>query len=480
MKRDASICISFVEQVLPAEVFRRLRDCGVDVNNLNCVQALPGNKYDITFKSVELRRACECKLDKIAGVVEVKTYTEHTVVTLFHVPVETNDNEVRYILNLYGEVLASRFCTYYFEPDCFNGNRQYKMKLRGNIPSALRIAGRNVWVAYPGQKKTCNRCGSTEHFVRECRTVMCNRCLATGHTASDCDSDIVCSVCHRKGHVSRNCGVSFANQVSKSKSWSQAPAMFAKCKCGKFWPGLDIKCGFCHDPVPVAKANIISCEECRPDPVSVDPDAPPPYPVEAACESCPQPQMPAQQSNPTDGEGKKDDHGESVAETQQLFSLMDTSDSQPVSTPATSDPTPTDHDNDTQHELECTDDGAGGTSVHRKRQMSGEEPTGQVAKKRITCEGIPDLHSLVLHNISFICNSFASMGCDIEAKTFPELREHCKRAHNEKGIKLFCPVSTCKSSSSTTLTWVNHLKNKHVEFLAKETVESLQGMLSLA
>ena len=78
-----------------------------------------------------------------------------------------DDNIVHHLLGGYSEVLASRFCTYTGEPSVFNGTRQYKMKVKKNIPSVLRIGNRNAWVSYIGPSWTCARCGAQGHLAKD-------------------------------------------------------------------------------------------------------------------------------------------------------------------------------------------------------------------------------------------------------------------------------------------------------------------------
>lgn len=49
-----------------------------------------------------------------------------------------------------------------------NGSRVVKINLDKHIPSYVMIGGTRAVVQYPGQPRTCARCGLTGHFVRDC------------------------------------------------------------------------------------------------------------------------------------------------------------------------------------------------------------------------------------------------------------------------------------------------------------------------
>ena len=81
---------------------------------------------------------------------------------------------------------AGRACTFAERPSLFNVTRQYKMRVKQNIPSVLRIGSSNPWVSYVGQKRTCSQCGATGHIASACDIIKCYKCLGLGHAADEC------------------------------------------------------------------------------------------------------------------------------------------------------------------------------------------------------------------------------------------------------------------------------------------------------
>ncbi|KAJ8044211.1 Zinc finger CCHC domain-containing protein 3 [Holothuria leucospilota] len=218
IRRDASILIQFSDD---KDVFTFLEDMGVKVaEHLRSVQSLPGRRYDITFLSAEIRRQFWPEFSKPANVT-CTAYSEPVkLVTVLHVPFELDDDVVRFVLKKYGKVLSGRFVRYAAHPTLFNGNRQYQMELDRDIPSSVNLGGRECWVRYGGQPRTCLKCGETGHFAKECKKVRCFRCLMVGHTSRKCVADIVCSTCNKSGHGYMDCPVSFAAKVRSGAEWT--------------------------------------------------------------------------------------------------------------------------------------------------------------------------------------------------------------------------------------------------------------------
>lgn len=57
-----------------------------------------------------------------------------------------------------------------------NGVRTARMRLQKSIPSAVRIAGESVFISYPGQPKTCRKCGDLGHLAQGCNRPRCYNC----------------------------------------------------------------------------------------------------------------------------------------------------------------------------------------------------------------------------------------------------------------------------------------------------------------
>lgn len=102
-----------------------------------------------------------------------------------------------------------------------NGLCTARMRLQFEMPSVARIAGTYIRFWYPGQVKTCRRCGSTDHFAATCRSFRCFNCEKPGHRHEDCPEAKLCSVCKSPSHAFRHCpyvvhAVNFVAQPTRS------------------------------------------------------------------------------------------------------------------------------------------------------------------------------------------------------------------------------------------------------------------------
>ena len=219
-KSDCALLLQYEVVTSPEKVFSELRERGVVTrDHLAALQPLPPKKFDVVFKSPELLRRFGPKLGDIHGCTS--NYTGGvSMVTILYVDLGVDDKIVRRRLSEYGEVIVGRYCTYQGEPTVFNGTRQYHMRIQSNIPSVLRIGNRNAWVSYPGQKRTCARCGAEGHVAKDCSLVTCFKCLQVGHSIRDCPNVSKCTSCGETGHNFRLCPNSFANRASPSKAWA--------------------------------------------------------------------------------------------------------------------------------------------------------------------------------------------------------------------------------------------------------------------
>ncbi|KAG5872710.1 hypothetical protein JTB14_035531 [Gonioctena quinquepunctata] len=58
------------------------------------------------------------------------------------------------------------------------------MEMRRPIPSYIIIAGVKYWITYPGQQRTCRKCNSTKHEVKDCQQVLSYRLKRNDYAAA--------------------------------------------------------------------------------------------------------------------------------------------------------------------------------------------------------------------------------------------------------------------------------------------------------
>ena len=102
-------------------------------------------------------------------------------------------------LSSYGSVLSFRRD---HAPDAiYNGVRTARMEIKQDIPSTVRITGELIKFWYPGQPKSCHRCGDLDHLIKDCRNIRCFNCEQSGHRVEECEKAPMCSICRSIDHV---------------------------------------------------------------------------------------------------------------------------------------------------------------------------------------------------------------------------------------------------------------------------------------
>ncbi|XP_071851509.1 uncharacterized protein [Apostichopus japonicus] len=220
LQRVLTLSLKFQKDVTVSDVFQLLKKNGIETKDLVAVQSLPGRLYDVSFKSADIKNKYVKILSEEPEVV-TNNYVENVkIITVLHVPYELDDNVVRFVLGRYGKVVGGTFLTYKDQSGVFNGIRQYKVVLEKDVPSSLKLAGRQCWVRYRGQPITCLKCDGTGHLAAACNQVKCFKCFKLGHVASQCVEKVVCTTCGKEGHGYRKCPVSFANRlINPTSEW---------------------------------------------------------------------------------------------------------------------------------------------------------------------------------------------------------------------------------------------------------------------
>ncbi|PIK40409.1 putative zinc finger CCHC domain-containing protein 3-like [Apostichopus japonicus] len=171
-RRDSKIVkLTFTgeQAVPPVQLFSILKSKGVVVpGEVDALQALQGrNTYDLRFTSDVTRQKGVTLLSGVEGLT-VTPYERSVWVTVIHVGLEVRQELVATVLGRFGAVKAIKMCSYAQAPGVFNGHRQVRIDLKQDIPSFLFIAGHKAHVRYPGQPRTCFRCGETGHEAKGC------------------------------------------------------------------------------------------------------------------------------------------------------------------------------------------------------------------------------------------------------------------------------------------------------------------------
>ena len=102
LSREKSLQFSLDSEGGKKNVFDLLKEKGIDPGlHLIAVQDLPGKFWDITFKTVELKKRFWPTLLAGTGYTASAYTSSASLVTVLHVPYEQEDNVVRHVLGRY-------------------------------------------------------------------------------------------------------------------------------------------------------------------------------------------------------------------------------------------------------------------------------------------------------------------------------------------------------------------------------------------
>ncbi|KAK3742919.1 hypothetical protein QZH41_004493 [Actinostola sp. cb2023] len=127
-------------------------------------------------------------------------------VKVYYLPYEVQNSDLQAALAEHGHVYNVRRDVGYKGIE--DGVRTVTMNVNGNIPSFMKVGKYECKIWYRGQRQTCRKCYSTEHFARDCPNVQCYRCKEMGHVSRNCLQEEYCDRCGQSGHTEWRCRIS--------------------------------------------------------------------------------------------------------------------------------------------------------------------------------------------------------------------------------------------------------------------------------
>lgn len=101
--------------------------------------------------------------------VQLESQSSKITLRIHKIPIEVPESEVRKALGGYGNIDSVNNDAWKNLPyRCYNDTKLVKVDLNKAVPSYVSIQGRSYLVTYPGQARTCRRCGSIEHEIKDC------------------------------------------------------------------------------------------------------------------------------------------------------------------------------------------------------------------------------------------------------------------------------------------------------------------------
>eukprot|EP00057_Strongylocentrotus_purpuratus_P028332 XP_011682806.1 PREDICTED: uncharacterized protein LOC105446982 [Strongylocentrotus purpuratus] len=400
------------------------------------VQRLPGRRVDVTFTTEMARK-------QFLPVLQAH---------------EVDDNKVRFVLNRYGKVLAGRRLEYREYPGVFNGVRQYRVELNKDVPSSLSFGGRDCWVRYDGQPRTCLRCGFGGHLAKECKVVRCFKCQKEGHVAAGCKEQPTCTICGESGHSFKVCPISFAQKLRQSSGWVSGGGVATP-------PELEVprdvpaERAAPPEPEPVdAPAEQVAPPELEPEPEPAD------VPAEQAAPPEPEPEpadVPAERAVSRDVHVPEEPGTSYIVDEIFDWSLSKLDQDSQVSLPSQMSDV---HTDDSSWETVRRGVKRRSSVSPRRRSRSSHGRGGNEAKELvaetqimkekqrwISCKAEKCTHDFMKYE-SFLC--------------------HMRDRHNELTISRYaCPLKSCKVTCNTPKEWLNHLAGRHPQYVSIHNID---------
>lgn len=207
IKKDCSVCFSVDTVVTSQDIVVGFDKSGIDIDSITSIQRKASNNtWIVTFDSpVSKTAALNEQSVTISGCVVFLGDCENkvTIVKLYELPTELPDSVIIGRLSHYDRVFSFRRDQ--IAEGIFNGVRTARMVLDRPIPGQTFIAGEFARIWYPGQPKTCRKCGAEGHLAALCKSQRCFNCEQPSHRSDDCPLSPLCRVCLADSHPTPEC-----------------------------------------------------------------------------------------------------------------------------------------------------------------------------------------------------------------------------------------------------------------------------------
>ena len=229
LRRFYSVTFAVDDEISSSNIVEAIANAGVDAEHIYSIQFRNSNRsWCVTFTDqLSKETILEKGVIHLGGVPVFIGDADFRVVIvkIYEAPPEMPDTVLIGRLSHYGRVLSFRRDRG-LATGILNGVRTARMRLAREIPSAIRIAGEPVYISYPGQPKTCRKCGDTDHLAQGCKNPRCYNCEAPGHRSADCPKDPLCGICMKPDHPVAECPyrIFSANIVSGEQTATYAEA----------------------------------------------------------------------------------------------------------------------------------------------------------------------------------------------------------------------------------------------------------------
>lgn len=209
-------------RILSGEVFKALREAGIDVSNVSCIQRNSSGEIVLTFRKDQFKEQfLRQNVLNLRGAPFVLQDVDKplTYLQIFDAPHELPDTAIINRLAKYCDVIHHRRGKFRDKgwEHVMDGVRHYRVRIKSPIPNFLRFGRIQIFLRYEGQPRTCCHCNQTGHMENACYSQVCFNCEQVGHLASACPTAVLCNICKSEDHKAKDCPLSWSREVSDNE-----------------------------------------------------------------------------------------------------------------------------------------------------------------------------------------------------------------------------------------------------------------------
>ncbi|KAK2900067.1 hypothetical protein Q8A73_013196 [Channa argus] len=206
------------------------KELGFPPTQLDYIFAFPGKKmFEVVFSTTKLYESCidtfNRSKDSNSRLMDIRliplSEREPKAITVIMYSEKVTTDDIKTWLSFQCTVL--RGMELRDEDGIRTGARRFYVQLKRDedsgqlihLPSTIQLGSIRGHVFYPGQPKTCRKCGSRTHLAANCDTTYCKNCEGCDHITKDCPQPMKCNLCRSTAHTFRTCPESYANRARK-------------------------------------------------------------------------------------------------------------------------------------------------------------------------------------------------------------------------------------------------------------------------
>ncbi|KAJ8035266.1 Zinc finger CCHC domain-containing protein 3 [Holothuria leucospilota] len=351
------------------------------------------------------------------------------------------------------------------------------MEITKDIPSSLRFGGRDCWVRYNGQPRTCLKCNERGHDIQNCPNVKCKKCLNLGHSSDDCKNEVKCTICEELGHNYKDCKISFANKINPQPGvWIQGEAVVLNDQ-----PSSEVDQ---EDDEEIDLFAVDMAMDLTPQ-SSTTPDASQPalentQPFEPLEDESPLTEVESKVRDDQMGNKPNEPEPEAVASTSWAQATPEPIDTQTPASDASTVEKPrkipkVDSRSSSQPKKSDEKTKSGNRNMTKSASQPLPHKSPERSRSRLRYPPENPLDTIKMTQIfieSEPWHSCVARNCKEVFAEFKSLAEHVSAHHSRlKMTKYPCALKSCDSTLNNPREWIQHTAEEHPDFVAERGID---------